>query len=134
MNDDERLAHLLGLRTFINQEIEQLKRKSRERPKGNNNRLAYSGLFVQTSCLVPFIQRYKDEGNSIVALAIRANISDATLYGILNGRNRWTREEIAESIMMALGLPHEFNEFALVRIKRKHEVVSEPPFTHFVEE
>ena len=135
MTDDERLVHLQDLKSFIDSEIRRLKEKRRnsERPKGNHNRLAYSGLFVQTSCLVPFIEAYMAEDNKIEPLARRANVSDATIRGILKGKSTWTREEVAESIMMALDLPHEFNNFALVRVKRKYMAQTEPPFSHFEE-
>lgn len=136
MTDEERLAQLESMRAFIIQEIRALKDKIKnaERPKGNHHRLTYSGLFVQTDCLVPFIQRYKDDSGSITSLADRASVSNETIYNILKGKNKWTREEVAESIMLALGLPHEFQDFALVRIGRKYEVKPEPPFSHFVEE
>jgi|SRR6185503_491764 len=136
MTDDERLAQLENMRVFINQEIRNLKTKIKnaERPKGNHHRLTYSGLFVQTNCLVPFIQTYKDNNGSIYALADHANVSYHTIANILKGKHRWTREEVAESIMLALGLPHEFNNFALVKISRKYRVVDEPPFSHFEEE
>lgn len=136
MTDEERLAQLEGIRTFINHEIRNIKTrmKNAERSKGNHNRLAFSGKFVQTSCLVPFIQTYKDNGGSIPSLADRANIDSQTLYNILKGKRMWTREEVAESIMLALDLPHEFNNFVLVKISRKFAVVDEPPFSHYEEE
>lgn len=134
-NDDDRLTHLFELRHFIDTEIRRIKqrRQTKNRPKGNHHRLTYSGLFVQTTCLVPFIESHISEGNSIDALARRANVSDTTIRGIIKGKQRWTREEVAESIMLALDLPHEFDDFALVRIKRKYQVVETPPFSHYEE-
>lgn len=137
MTDDERLAHLLELKSFIDNEIRRIKyrrkNQKKDRNTGNHHRLSFSGLFVQTSCLVPFIETHIAEGNTIDSLARRATVSDTTIRGILKGKQRWTREEVAEAIMMALDLPHEFNNFALVRIKRKFTVQDEPPFSHFEE-
>lgn len=136
MNDDERLVHLKNMRVFIDQEIARItkKQKNAKRPSGNHHRLTYSGLFVQTSCLVPFIQSYLNEGKSALSLADAANVSPSTVTNIMKGKNRWTREEVAESIMLALNLPHEYRDFALVRIQRKYQIEVEPPFTHYEEE
>lgn len=137
MTPEEEIIYLENHRSYINSRIQKLKNKIKndKRPKlEKKTRLSYTGLFVQSSCLVPYLKEWINGDNSFSVLAEQAVVSDGVLYNIWNGKSQWTREETAEAILIALGLPHVFNELEKVRIKRSYAQIQEPPQSQYFEE
>lgn len=135
MTPEEEIVYLEGVRAYVNSRIKKLKEKqyNDKRPKLGGHRLAFSGLFIQAECLIPYIQKAVDNGDSATAIAERAMVSNTTVSNILIRKHTWMREEIADKILMALDLPHVFNELEKVRLKRKVQIV-EPPESQYFEE
>lgn len=135
MTPEEELVYLEGVKSYVNGRIQQLRRKINrsKQPKLAGHKLSYSGLFIQSSCLVPHIEAWIDRGKSIAVLGERANLSDTTIQRIMRGKVQWTREETAEAILIALDLPHVFTLLEKVRIRRKYEIKTEPESRYFEE-
>lgn len=137
MTPEEELIYLEGLKEYINTRMKALHNKvsNDKRPRFSGHKLSYNGLYVQSSCLIPFIKREIDSGVSIMALAARATVSDTQIRRILNGQIEWTREEIADKIMVrGLALVNEFNDLERVRLKRKYSEIPKKPESPYFEE
>ncbi len=124
MTLDEELEMLTKMRDYINVRIKQIKWAQKDKPE-----LKESYLWVQTSCIAPYLQKFKGQDNGLTRLAEQSGVSYKTLANIRDGKSEWTREDTADKIMMALGLPHIHLE--PVKIKRR---VPEPPPTKFYED
>jgi len=137
MTPEEEIIYLQGVKQYLDSRIQKLKTKIRndKRPKVGMHRLSYSGLWVQADCLIVHVQKHwLDQDRKLRHLEEKSTLSEGTISKIMNGKTQWCREETAEAILIALGLPHVFNEIEKVRIKRKYVEIPEPPFSHYVEE
>lgn len=135
MTPDEEIIYLQGVKQYIDSRIQSIKQKQKnsKRPKVGH-KLSYSGLFIQADCMIPYIEDAIKNGDSTTAIAERAVVSGTTVSNILIRKYQWMREEVADSILTALGLPHVFNDIPKVRIKRKVSVVNPVPESQYFEE
>lgn len=136
MTPEEEIIYLEGVKEYANSRIKQLKQKvyNDKRPKPQGHKLAYTGLFVQADCLIPYVQKALNSGDTVSAIAERAIVSTTTISNILIRKHQWMREETAESILLAMDLPHIFNKIEKVRINRKYVETASSPESHFYEE
>lgn len=108
----EELKELLALQTIIEQRITRLRLRliAPTVRSGNNQRM------VESRHVRPFITEWIDRGNTLQALADQCVMSDKTLRDIMNHEEKLISERSADKILVALGLPHVYNE-----------IVPEPP-------
>jgi Helix-turn-helix len=78
---------------------------------------------VNTEDLKPYIQEWVDQGYTLRTLADKAMISETTLQKIMRGSVQMTRDDTADRILTALGLPNVYNE-----------LVPDPPEGQYYEE
>jgi hypothetical protein len=140
VDDKEELEYLLAHRLYISERIDFLRTKIKnskqpERTLKDATRREYGGWWVATACLAPYVTAWMKEGHSAQALADKVETSSTTIFHIRDGGTEWTRDEIAEAIMLELGLQHVYQNFEKVRIRRKvMPVPVEPPPSHYFEE
>lgn len=128
MTLDEELELLIKMRDYANSRIRAIRFTQKEtQPKrdvvqGNN-------LWVQTDCITPHVEKHLRMGNTMEALAARAHVSHKTVKNIRDGLTQWTREDVSDSLMMAMGLPHI--ELPTVRIRPR--IDARPPSQYYEE-
>lgn len=133
MTLEEELDELVKMRDFMNNRIKLLRNKIRERsidPDGFENE---APMFVKTSELSEYVRQVVDDGVSKADIAKAANVSLSTVENIYEDKTRWTMETIAESILIAIGMPHVYTNIELVKRTRKAPVVDRPPSQYFEE-
>jgi hypothetical protein len=133
LTPEEEIIYLQDLKAYVNSRILQLQNKMRndKRPKANHHKLSFSGLWVQASCLVPYIEDWE---GSLGQLEENSGLASGTISKIKKGTTIWTREETAEKILLALDLPHVLANLEKVRIKRQVMEMPKPPESQFYEE
>jgi hypothetical protein len=114
----EELRELIKLRSIIDQRIKSL--RMRELVPTNNGR----GM-VDKSDLAPYLREWIGNGKTLGTLADKAMISVTTLEKILKEDTPGgVLESTADRILMALDLPHIYNQL----------VPPDPPPSQFYEE
>lgn len=124
MRRSSRLDELYRLRSHIDQRIQELE-AAQKKQKGKQATQAHfplQGGKVLSIQIVPFIRRWIDEGNTLVALAEEAGVNEKTLRNMLTQEHRYTYDSIADRIMTALGYSHT------------NELDIEPPDTQYWED
>lgn len=136
MTPDEEIIYLQGMKQYLDRRLQYLRQKQKQRKvESPGYKLSYSGLWVQSDCIAPLIQEHwLDHGHSLAALEAKANIGTGVLSKITNGKTQWTREEFADKILMALDLPHLFNDLPKARVRRQVMPITEPPKSQYWEE
>lgn len=132
MNIDEELEELIRLRDYATKRIRELKSTKRlvaNNKQGSSEEYVRKHLWVQTSCITPHVKKELEKGTTLEGLAQRAGVAYRTIANLRDGTNQWTREDIADKVMMAMDLPHIHLE--AVTVKRG---VPEPPPSKYYED
>src|SRR5574339_750453 len=114
MNVEEELDMLLKMRDYANSRIRQIRwmqKNGQPKPTKSSGRF----MWVPSECIAPHIERHLRMGNTIESLAARSQCGHKTITNIKNGLTKWTREDIADRLMMAMELP--YIELPLVKIR-----------------
>lgn len=128
MTLDEELDLLIKMRDYANARIKTIRwMKKNNEPKVKEPEANH--LWVQTDCITPHVDKYLKMGNTIESLAARARVSHNTIKNIRDGLTQWTREDVSDSLMMAMGLPHV--ELPAVRIRPR--IGDRPPSQYYEE-
>lgn len=76
---------------------------------------------VDSTLLIPHIQKAIDSGEALIVIAERCNLSEKTVLKALRGES--ISESSADSLITGLGIPHLYDD-----------IVPMPPESHYYEE
>lgn len=125
---------LLKMRDYANARIRQIRWNQRQNRirhgiTASGNKSEGKHMWVPSDCIAPHIDRYLRMGSTMEALAARANCSHKTIKNIKDGLTKWTREDVADRLMMAMELPH----IELPVVKIRPTTVDPPPSQYYEE-
>ena len=121
---------LLKMRDYANARIRQIRwMQKNNNERHNEPKTTGRFMWVPSDCIAPHIERHLRMGNTIESLAARSQCGHKTITNIKNGLTKWTREDIADRLMIAMELPHI--ELPVVKIR---PASIDPPPSQYYEE
>jgi len=133
MTLEEELEELARMRDYVNSRIKLIRNRIRIRDIDPDHFETEVPLFVRTSELSEYVRQAVADGYNKVDIALASNVSLSTVENIYEDKTRWTREVIAEAILIAIGVPHVYANIELVRRTRKAPAPSPPPSQYYEE-
>ena len=133
MTLEEELEELVRMRDYVNNRIKLVRNRIRERSIDPDDFENDVPMLVRTSELSEHVRQAVADGFSKVDIAVASSVSLSTVENIYEDKTRWTREIIAEAILISIGLPHIYTNISLERRTRKAPVPQPPP-SQFYEE
>lgn len=128
MDVDEELQQLIAIRDYANKRIRELRSLiNMVKPKMPTDEIPDGSYkWVRVSDISKYVN---DWDGTWTQLALDSGTSTKTISNIRDGLAKWVREDTADRIMMALGLPH-----ISIELHDKRPEIPNPPPSHYYEE